>query len=122
MLSEYTVNIANSIAEQLATDGMIWGKELEWYIRQCFKDLGEIETEEQYLEIENTVLESVGKRKKRIKVTDTKTNKVFYLKNIDEAVEHFNCKRSTFESSLYRGTRLKFRYKIEYANPNYKEI
>lgn len=89
MLSEYTVNIANSIAEQLATDGMIWGKELEWYIRQCFKDLGEIETEEQYLEIENTVLESVGKRKKRIKVTDTKTNKVFYLKNIDEAVEHF---------------------------------
>lgn len=123
MLSQYTRHIACDIAELLATDGMVWGEELEWYIRKCFDDVGEIKSDEHYLEIENAILDIVSKKKRRIKVTDTKrNNKVTYFDNLDEVAKILKSTKPNLQQNIYKKKRFKTRYLIEYANANYKEI
>lgn len=56
MLKKYQKAIAASIAKDLLEEGMVWGEELETYIKLNAKGLMVFENDEHYLEFENYFL------------------------------------------------------------------
>lgn len=56
MLRKFQKNIAASIAKDLLEEGMIWGDELEEYLKLNAKGFMAFENEEHYLEFENYFL------------------------------------------------------------------
>lgn len=61
MLKKYQKNIATSIAKDLLEEGMVWGDELETYIKLNAKGLLVFENDEHYLEFENYFLGCIEK-------------------------------------------------------------
>ena len=61
LLRKFQKNIATSIAKDLLEEGMIWGDELEEYLKLNTKGIMVFENEEHYLEFENYFLDIIEK-------------------------------------------------------------
>lgn len=114
---------ASLTANTLLRNGMIWGCELEWYIKINAKGLISIKNDEEYFEIENMILDLVEEIKsKMIKVTDIKAKEQHYVMNVHEAVKLIHGEWKSIQKALNRGSIYKKRYKFEYENLKVYEI
>ena len=121
MLTKTHVKIASQIAGYLMKEGMIWGDELEWYIKINTKGLLSFKNDEHYLAFEDLVLDRIEKNKKSVVVNDISTREEFRFDNISRCAEHFGCAYDRVRvTSLTQGLMYK-RYKIRYEIKTIKE-
>ncbi|RDY22854.1 hypothetical protein CHF27_011070 [Romboutsia maritimum] len=126
MLNKNKLDVASKMATQLLKEGMLWGEELENFIKSGKGRYGYTfyTTEEEYLEFENAVLDYIEKRiNKQVKVTDIKTKTSAIYKGISEATKGIRCNSP---GSLYYYIKYKKiyknRYLIEHSRPKLNEI
>lgn len=100
MLRKFQKNIATSIAKDLLEEGMIWGDELEEYLKLNAKGFMVFENEEHYLEFENYFLDIIEKLiSSKIQVRKNET--VFITSTIKDAAK----RSGVSESALYKHLR-----------------
>ena len=74
----YEKSCLDNIVKILLEEGILWGDELEWYIRKSVEGEIKVDNDEKYMELENYILESLEKKRRNlIKVKDLKTNKIY---------------------------------------------
>ena len=66
MFTEKDINFLDDIARILLDQGILWGKELEWYIRTSAIGIIDIRDDEHYFELENYVLNVIEKNRKKM--------------------------------------------------------
>lgn len=100
MLRKFQKNIATSIAKDLLEEGMIWGDELEEYLKLNTKGIMVLENEEHYLEFENYFLDIIEKLiSSKIQVRKNET--VFITSTIKDAAK----RSGVSEPALYKHLR-----------------
>lgn len=97
MLKKFQKNIATSISKDLLEEGMIWGDELEEYLKLNAKGLMMFENEEHYLEFENYFLDCIEKAILS-KIQIKKNEKVCIVTTIRDAAK----RSGVSEPALYK--------------------
>ena len=122
MLTKTHVKIASQIAGYLMKDGMIWGDELEWYIKINTKGLLSFKNDEHYLAFEDLVLDRIEKNKKLVVVNDITTGDVYKFDNISRCAEHFGCTYERVRVTISNRGIMYKRYKIRYETKTIKDL
>ncbi len=100
LLRKFQKNIATSIAKDLLEEGMVWGDELEEYLKLNAKGFMVFENEEHYLEFENYFLDIIEKLiSSKIQVRKNET--VFITSTIKDAAK----RSGVSEPALYKHLR-----------------
>lgn len=122
MLTKTHVKIASQIAGYLMKDGMIWGDELEWYIKINTKGLLSFKNDEHYLAFEDLVLDRIERNKKLVVVNDITTGDVYKFDNISRCAEHFGCTYERVRVTISNRGIMYKRYKIRYETKTIKDL
>ena len=122
MLSKTHIRLASMIAGYLMDEGMIWGDELEWYIKVNTKGLIGFKSDEEYLEFENLVLDRIEKNKRCVAVNDITTGEEFRFDNIHRCAEYFRCSYDRVRLTIVNNGLMYRRYKIRYKVMTIKEL
>lgn len=122
MLTKTQKYIASTIAGYLIKDGMIWGEELEWYIKINTKGLFKFKSDEHYLEFENLILDRIEKNKRFVVVNDITTGEVYKFDNISRCAEHFGCTYDRVRITISNKGLMYKRYKIRYETKTIKDL
>lgn len=115
MLRKFQKNIATSIAKDLLEEGMIWGDELEEYLKLNTKGIMVFENEEHYLEFENYFLDIIEKLiSSKIQVRKNET--VFITSTIKDAAKRSGVSEPALYNHLRSGrySTLKNKINIEF--------
>ncbi|HBF7477285.1 hypothetical protein ACRVX5_11685 [Clostridioides difficile] len=124
MLSKTAKHRASEVASQLVNEGMVWGNDLECFIKsQVYRKKG-FETDEDYLKFENMVLDFVEERikKKNIEAVDTDTNIRIGIGNVNQLSKILKCNFATVNHFLKKDSLYKGKYKIRYVKLKLNEI
>ena len=122
MLTKTHVKIASQIAGYLMKDGMIWGDELEWYIKINTKGLLSFKNDEHYLAFEDLVLDRIERNKKSVVVNDIETREEFRFDNISRCAEYFGCTYDRVRVTISNRGIMYKRYKIRYETKTIKDL
>ncbi|HEB5000158.1 TPA: hypothetical protein R0E49_000670 [Clostridioides difficile] len=124
MLSKTDMVKASTIAGDLLKDGMVWGDDLEHFIKSQVYRRNGFKSDEDYFKFENTVLDLVEERAKikKIEIIDIKTNERFVLNNRKQAIKKLGCNEGVLSVYLRKNYIYKNRYKIAYAKLKLNEI
>lgn len=122
MLTKTQKYIASTIAGYLIKDGMIWGEELEWYIKINTKGLFKFKSDEHYLEFENLILDRIEKNKRFVVVNDITTGEVYKFDNISRCAEYFGCTYDRVRITISNKGLMYKRYKIRYETKTIKDL
>ncbi|MGX4601713.1 hypothetical protein [Faecalimicrobium sp. JNUCC 81] len=123
MLNNYSISMASIIANDLLQEGMIWGDDLEWYIKVSLEGSIKFKNDKEYLEFENKVLEFIETRTNNtIKVTDLhKQSSKIYFK-ISDVAKYLKKSDTCIYKSLKNKNLISQRYKIEMIKPRLEDI
>ena len=123
MLTDHQRQVASLIASDLIKEGMIWGEELEWYIKINTENFQfRFTSEEHYLAFEDFVLEKVEKRKKYVVVNDINTGDIYKFDNISRCAKYFNTTYDNVRGAIFNQGLMRKRYKIRYESKTIKEL
>ncbi|HBF8744581.1 TPA: hypothetical protein KO112_003521 [Clostridioides difficile] len=124
MLSKTDMVKASTIAGDLLKDGMVWGDDLEYFIKSQVYRRNGFKSDEDYFKFENTVLDLAEERAKRkkIEIIDIETNERFVLNSRREASKILGCNEGVLSVYLRKNGVYKSRYKISYAKLKLNEI
>lgn len=115
--------MASIIANCLLKDGMIWGENLEWYIKTSLNGIIEFRTESHYLSFENKVLEYVENRvENAIKIIDINTNKSKIYLNVSDLAKDINKSDTCINNALKKGTLISKKFIVRRERATVKEI
>ena len=122
MLTKNNKQVASQIAQYLIEDGMVWGEELEWYIKLSAKGLVRFKNDEHYLAFEDLVLDRIEKNKKWVVVNDITTGDIYKFDNISRCAEHFGCTYDRVRVTISNKGLMYKRYKIRYETKTIKDL
>lgn len=122
MISKGESLLASNIATQLVDDGMIWGEELEWFIRTSVVGLIEFKSEEHYIEFEDIIIDFVENRRKIIRVLDICTKNVLFFDKPKNVADYLGISNATVSSALSKGVLMKRKYRVQYIKKSIKEL
>lgn len=113
MLTEKDINLLDDIARILLNQGILWGKDLEWYIRTSAIGIIDIRDDEHYFELENYVLNIIEKNKKKmIFIEDLETgNRYIYSKAIN-AEKKLGIKKERIREAGKYGKKVQKKYLV----------
>ncbi|MFL8713146.1 hypothetical protein Q3304_20430 [Clostridioides sp. GD02377] len=124
MLSKTARQRASEIAYRLVNEGMVWGSDLEYFIKsQVYRRKG-FKNDEHYFEFEDAVLSFVEERikKKNVEIVDINTNRRIGLGNMSQLSKILKCAPTTISSCLNKNTLYEGKYDIKYAKLKWNEI
>ncbi|WP_343102039.1 hypothetical protein [Romboutsia sp. MSSM.1001216sp_RTP31141st1_G3_RTP31141_220114] len=123
MFTEKDINFLDDIARILLDQGILWGKELEWYIRTSAIGIIDIKDDDHYFELENYVLNVIEKnRKKMIFIEDLKTgNRYIYSKAI-YAENKLGIKKERIREAGKKGRKVQKKYLIRRTDATIKDL
>ncbi|MGL5717742.1 MAG: hypothetical protein ACRCX2_32375 [Paraclostridium sp.] len=121
MLNTLAKDYASQIATQLVQEGMLWGDELEWFIRLALKGLLTLDAET-YDAIEAEILEIVESRRRRIKIKNIKDGEVLYFTTTKEINEKLGLNMNLIYDTIRNGSLCKKTYLIQYERPSIKDM
>lgn len=123
MLGESKKRTANEIAKLLAKEGMIFGQELDRYIK-AEEDYGFIrfKDEKQKEDFIDYMLSSVERIwRQTVVIYDTESNITKYFINAEDAAKYLDTTSQKIFFSRWRKTRIKGRYLIDSYNPKIED-
>lgn len=122
MLTRHKKQIASELAESLIEDGMLFGEELEWYLKLGAKGQIEFKNEDEYFEFENQVIKYVENKTRYVKVFDTDTNEEKVFKEVSEFANKIGVTNARIISAISGKCLMMKRYKVEYGTTTVKEL
>lgn len=124
MLSKTARQRASEIAYQLVNEGMVWGNDLEYFIKSQVYRRNGFETDEDYLKFEDIVLNFVEERikKKNIEIVDIDSDRRIGLGNMAQLSKILKCDSATVSYCLNKNSLYKGKYKIRHAKLKLNEI
>ena len=122
MLTNTQKIMAKEIAIGLIEDGMIWGDELEWYIKISTQGHFRFTSEEHYLAFEDLVLDSIEKNIRCVVVKDIKTLEIYKFNNISDCAKYFDVRYEKVRSAIFNQGIMSRRYKIRYESKTIKDL
>ena len=122
MLTKYQRQVAVELADSLLESGMLFGEELEWYLRLNIKCSFGLKSEEQYFEFEDQVLKYVENKTRFVKVLDVKNNKVEIFNNISEFANKLGVTNNRVTMAISGKNLMMKRYRIEYVKISVREL
>lgn len=122
MLTKYQRLIAGELADSLLESGMLFGEELEWYLRLNINCDSFLKCEEQYFEFEEQVLKYVEKKTRFVKVLDVETNKVEIYNEVSEFANELGVTTNRVTMAISGKNLMMKRYKIEYIKISVREL
>lgn len=122
MLTQHQKSVASFIAKELIEEGMIWGKELEWYIKLSTKGRFNFTSEDHYLEFEDLVLDMIEKYIRCVVVNDIKTGETYKFNNISECAKYLNSSYDKVRGAIFNKGIMSKRYKIKYESKSIKDL
>ena len=122
MLTQHQKSVASLIAKELIEEGMIWGKELEWYIKVNMKGTVRFTSEEHYLKFEDLVLAMIEKHIRCVVVNNINTGETYKFNNIPECAKYFNISYDKVRGAIFNKGIMSKRYKVKYESKSIKDL
>lgn len=122
MLNKFQKDIASRFAKDLIEDGLIFGEELEWYLKCNVVGLFKFKNEKHYFEFEEEVLKNVEKKRRFIRILDINTDEEILFKDSTEAQEYLNISKSRITTAISLKSILAKRYRVEYGKISIEKL
>lgn len=115
-------NIASHTAKVLMEHGMLYGQELEDYLKLSVLGYLNFKSDEHYLAFENLVLEYIDARRDYYIIFDTKTNKKIEVPTINAVLTKLGGTKPRLLRLMDQGELIKDRYKVLHISMKAHEI
>lgn len=117
MKRSFKLSIASILASELLEYGMLWGNELEWFLKKSVDGYIKFNNDKEYLEFEDMVLNYIEIRYKKIVfVLDISQNKVGRYMSVNDIADELDVSKTAIYNALKNGTLVKRKYYIFYSN------
>lgn len=122
MLKEYQKTIASRLAKDLIEDGLLIGEELKEYLILGVNREFLFKSEEHYNEFEECVIDFIEKKRRRIKVIDTKKGDIKIFNSTTEVEHELGISKYRVSVAINQNSLVLKRYKMEYQKIPIKDL
>ncbi len=122
MLKDYQKSIASELARDLIKYGLIAGDELKEYLILGVDRRFLFKSEEHYMEFEDCVIDFIEKKRRRIKVIDTKKGDIKIFNSTTEVGNELGISKYRVSNAINQKSLVFKRYKMEYQKIPIKDL